>query len=234
MTVPHRSTAVPALRFRSEYRSHRGMIRSHNEDALLSQPGHGLWAVADGMAGHHRGDEASHAVVSALAACLDALPPDAPPSAAVGRVEEAVKRVHGRLLAEARRSRADVIGTTLAVVLTRGLTAIVLWAGDSRVYHQRAGRLTCLTRDHTVAGGALSRAVGAGRSCWLDTQAARLAARDRLLLCSDGLTKELSDDDLNSRLGACGGLARCADTLLDTALRRDARDNVSFILVEAV
>lgn len=226
--------APAAMRFRCEHRSHPGMVRAQNEDALLAQPGRGLWAVADGMAGHHRGDEAAHALVSALSTCLAHVPRDAMPSRSVAVVEETVARVHSRLLTEARRSRADVIGSTLAVVLSRGPTTVVLWAGDSRVYHQRGPKLTCLTRDHAVEGGALSRAVGAGNTCWLDTAAAHLRPRDRLLLCSDGLTKELSDAELAAHLEGAPGLARCADALLETALGRNARDNVSFILVEAL
>lgn len=225
---------TPTLRFRSEQRSHTGMVRARNEDALLVHPGCGVWAVADGMGGHDRGHYASALLVEMLAKALDDAPDAVRPSAAVQVVEAATARVHTLLGAEARRAGTGAMGTTLALALTAGELAVILWAGDSRVYHQRGDRFVLLTRDHAVPGGALSRAIGAGEDCTLDAVAARLAPRDRLLLCSDGLTKELADAEIAALLAEERGLLRCADRLMDAALRRRARDNVSFIVVEAL
>lgn len=220
------------FRFRAEARTHRGMVRARNEDALLIRSDEGMWAVADGMGGHDRGDEASLALTEALGAM--ALGRGLAPSAHVRAIEETVARVHARLKAEATRARVEVIGTTLAAVHVIGDLATCLWIGDSRVYHWSDGRLTLATRDHATGGG-LTRAVGAGSACWLDTAVVRLRARDRLLLCSDGLNREVSDREIGEHLDSgINTLTGCADRLLDTALGRGARDNVSLIVVEAM
>lgn len=227
------ATGTPA-RFRAQTRTHRGTVRENNEDALLGQDHLGFWAIADGVGGHDRGQDASAALMEELSRCLDGLTPSAPPSAVVHAIEDTVARLHRRLLHEGRRTGGTVIATTLALAVKTGPITLVMWAGDSRVYHQRGDRLSLITHDHVVPGGALSRAVGAGESCTLDTAVVMLRSRDRLLLCTDGLTKELSDQDLGDHLLAEPRLSRCADHLLAEALARGARDNVSLILVEAL
>jgi len=209
-------------------------VRTRNEDAVLVDDPHSLWAVADGLGGHARGHEASTGLLTALAHCLDARPSAARPSTLVHAIEDATERVHHRLRAAALRDREDTIATTLAAVVMTGPLALVLWAGDSRVYHQRGDRCTCLTHDHVADSGALTRAVGAGPQCVLETTLASLSPRDRLLLCTDGLTKAIPDPELTRLLNAEPRRRRCVDRLLSTALERGGRDNISLVLVEAL
>lgn len=226
----------PAFRFRAEARSHRGLVRSRNEDALIMRSDDGLWAVADGMGGHDRGDEASQAITKALGS-VDFRRGELP-SGWVQAVEDAVCVVHDRLKAEGRRSRSGIIGSTLAAVVALvDDMAACLWIGDSRVYHVSDERVTLVTRDHVTRDGSLTKAVGVGAACWLDTALVRLKPRDRLLLCTDGLSREISDAEIGLRLNAAGAgstLVGCADRLLSTALERGARDNISLIVVEAL
>jgi serine/threonine protein phosphatase PrpC len=233
--APSSPSVVPSpLRFRAQRRIHRGLVRDRNEDAVLAEDRLRFWAVADGVGGHERGGEASAALVEELAHCLDDVAPSAMPSATVHAIERASARLHRRLRTEGRRSGGATIATTLAAATSTGSIAVILWAGDSRVYHQRGERCTLLTRDHVVAGGALSRAIGAGEHCALDTAVVGLQPHDRLLLCTDGLTKEVPEPDLVDLLRSEPRLVRCADRLLATALERGGRDNIGLVLVEAL
>ena len=124
-----------------------GLVRSRNEDAYLALPERGLWAVADGMGGHAFGDLASRAVVDALAGL-------AAPASMAGFINAARARlneVNDALRGEARARSVPVMGSTVVVLLACGRETACLWAGDSRIYLVRGGRLQQLTRDHSQA-----------------------------------------------------------------------------------
>ncbi|MCG6860722.1 MAG: protein phosphatase 2C domain-containing protein [Chromatiaceae bacterium] len=233
--------------FSSEGGTHPGQVRTINQDAFLALPEMGVWAVADGVGGHQRGDTASKAVVDAIARLADADPPD--------NLAEWVRRqildVNSLLIQAARRAGPDtIIGSTVAVLVAEGQRCVCLWAGDSRIYGMRRGKLSRLTRDHSqvedlVLQGRLSaaeamqhpdanviyRAVGKSEDLEVDALAYDIYARDKFLLCTDGLTKEVNDEEIAAILmtGACHDNCR---TLVDLALSRNCRDNVSVIVVD--
>jgi serine/threonine protein phosphatase PrpC len=231
-TVSTQSTQTAPDRFRDEHRCHQGFVRVRNEDSLLVLPSSGLWAVADGMGGHRGGDVASGALVEALAE--NGSVAQMPLAEAVATVENTVCAVHQALQREAQDRGLEPSGSTLAAAIPVNDLMICLWIGDSRIYRISKSGITQISRDHSDAEGRLCRAVGNGEDCWLDIGITRLHQRDRLLIATDGLTRELSDGCIGAFLAPQQSLAYAADGLLDAALRSGARDNIAFIVVEAL
>ena len=214
---------------------------------MLDHAASGFWAIADGMGGHARGDVAATRVVSALAAVDQA----GTGYTRVADLAAAVSGVNRSLFLEGQDGASQAAGATLVALLAHDRHFACLWAGDSRAYHFRDGRLAPLTRDHShvqelVDAGALAeterrshphghlvtRAVGAGPTIDLDRRYVAAAEGDRFLLCSDGLTACL-DDDAIARVLKGHDLDAAADRLLAEALAQGAPDNVSLILIEA-
>jgi serine/threonine protein phosphatase PrpC len=149
------------------------------------------------------------------------------------------------------RRETPRIGTTIAALLAAGRRCACLWAGDSRIYLYRAGRLRLLTRDHSHLEAARSRhvgdlddtlirpranlvtrALGCEDTVELDEVTIELLDDDIFLLCSDGLSNEVSELSIEQALmpGIC---AMACGTLVDMALERDARDNITAVVVRA-
>jgi protein phosphatase len=233
------------FRWISASRSHPGRVRRVNEDAYLDQPERGLWAVADGMGGHTLGEFASGLAVQELMNLPTADDLEERVSAAVGRLQE----VNRRLRAEALRRQAPIIGTTIAALLAAGSHCSCLWAGDSRVYLYRGGRLRPLTRDHSHLAAAyarrissseetlvrpranlISRALGAEDTLNIDRTTVALHDGDIFLLCTDGLSNEVTEASIERALRP--GICRPAcERMIDLALAREARDNVTAVVV---
>ncbi len=251
---PHTGAAhadgAMSLQWHSVGRTHTGLRRRHNEDAFLERVDLGLWAVADGMGGMTAGEVASGAVVAAL----DGIAPGAVPGAAalMHEVRARLHAVNGRLRElAARRGVGVVIGSTVAGLLLHGRHFAALWAGDSRVYRHRGGDLDRLTRDHSLVqamvdagvlaprdaeahphASVIQRAVGVGDRLELDVVHARAEAGDTFLLCSDGLTRVVADEEIERLIGP-GPLEPICEGLLRLVLERGAPDNVTAILVRA-
>ena len=211
------------FRWQSASCSHVGRVRRINEDAMLDQPERGLWAVADGMGGHTLGDVASRMVVDALAHL---------PQTSTDAIRACLAEVNRRLMTEAAMRDVQVIGSTAVVLLASGSHCSCLWAGDSRIYRLRGGRLEQLTRDHSrvqemVDRGELTpeaarisplrnritRALGVPGPLDLEARQLPSEASDLYLLCSDGLTGELKDSEIAAIL-EMDSLEAAADVLL--------------------
>jgi serine/threonine protein phosphatase PrpC len=228
----------------SAQQTHRGKRRRHNEDAVLSRCAAGLWAVADGMGGHQAGEVASQAITAALAG----LALDGPLSAQVDRVEDALLAVNDELRLHAH-SQGDgaTIGSTVVAMVAQGELAAVLWAGDSRLYRLRGGKLEQITRDHNpvadlLDSGAVSeqealeaetniitRAVGGQPRLFLDVAVFDVTPGDTFLLCSDGLYRELDAETMAAALTG-EALEEAAESLLAQCLAGAARDNISLVI----
>jgi len=234
------------LKWSSSSRTDVGMVRELNEDALLDRSAVGLWVVADGMGGHTAGDVASRMICDRLAEI------DAPASLSgmVDAVEGRLMEVNSALREMASRGERQTIGSTVVALLAHGRHAVCLWAGDSRAYRLRKQRLERISEDHAlvqelVAKGVLTpeqaaahpqanlvtRAVGAGDLLHVDAEIVELQAGDRFLLCSDGLDKEVSEAEIAGVLGQREG-GNASEALVDLALARGSRDNVSVVAVE--
>ncbi len=235
--------------FASASVSEVGFVRKLNEDASLDRPDLGLWVVADGMGGHDSGDYASRLIVDLLAQ----VPPPNSASTLLAETRNRLERANSMLCAKAaERGHGSIIASTVVVLMAFGEHFACLWAGDSRMYRLRDGEFLQVTHDHShvqelVDVGVLSadeaeshpqanvvtRAVGADQSLALDKKHDRLQADDIFLLCSDGLTRVVPDEDI-------AGILRREDldtgvqTLVDTALERGSRDNITVVSVKCL
>ena len=216
-------------------------MRPSNQDAFVELNEVGVWTVADGMGGYRDGDVASRMICESLQGL-----------SGEGSLEEAIEVLRQRMgdvnrrlyEASVRRINPIVSGSTVAMLLVRRTSCAVLWAGDSRVYRWRHGQLAQLTTDHTWAAElnlqhaeeeadhAITRAVGGEATLALDVRRDKVHIGDRFLLCSDGLTRELSDDEITTAMSAAD-VQTCAKKLIDGTLRAGARDNVTVVVVEA-
>jgi serine/threonine protein phosphatase PrpC len=245
MTV--RTLRLPRpLGWRSGVATDRGRVRPVNQDACLARPQLGLWAVADGMGGHHDGARASREIVEALAA----LPRPRLLGAGARRVYRALAKVNSQLLQAAQGAGEDIIGSTVTVLLTVGRHGALIWAGDSRAYRLRDDRLEQLTVDHSRVqamvdaaivpaeeaeshplANVLLRAVGSEARLVLDQRVLEVRPGDRFLLCSDGLYRELMGDEIASILRTALP-ADAASRLVASARERGGKDNISAVVVE--
>jgi serine/threonine protein phosphatase Stp1 len=235
---------APVLRFEQGVRTHVGAVRKVNEDSHVARPLDGLWAVADGMGGHIRGQWAS----STIAHALEEKPIPAAFDAAVETVVAAVQAANGEIL-DAAWAAGGAIGSTVAALVIRGSRCAMLWAGDSRIYRCRDRALTLLTTDHSqveqmVASGlidrseaenhpmahVLSRAVGVREQLMLDRVDGDVQAGDVFLLCSDGLSRMVGAAEIE-RLLVQEPPRAVASILVDLALERGAPDNVTVAVV---
>ena len=224
--------------FRSAAASDVGLAREINEDAFVERPEVGVWAVADGLGGHRAGEVASHMVCDALAELV----PDPTFEGTIDVARERLQLVNEHLLRTGTRvTLADRSASTVVVLLVRGMSCAVLWAGDSRVYRWRSGRLERLTRDHSAVedGGitsrelanAVTRAVGVQPALALDLCRDRVRAGDRFLLCSDGLTRSVAEDQIEMWMGN-PDIQVSVDGLIKATLDAGAPDNVTVVIVE--
>jgi serine/threonine protein phosphatase PrpC len=226
-------------------RTHVGCRRKVNEDALLARPDLGLWAVADGMGGHEAGEVASALVVD----MLGAITPDLMLSARTAAADFALKEANRRLRAMAADNRT--MGSTAVVFAADSGLFACLWAGDSRAYLARGEDFTQLTHDHSLVqhlvdsgdldpksaaqhpnANIITRAVGAEPELDVDGVEGAILAGDIFLLASDGLTRVMSDAEIQAVL-LTGDLERAADHLIEICLQRGAPDNVSLIVLKA-
>jgi len=245
---------------RSWARTDVGKRRKHNEDAFLNDDELGLYVVADGMGGHAAGEVASAQAVKSIRAAIDEGKPllDSLRQTPSIEAREAVSQLMERAILKAC---ADIyalsvsdpgkrgMGTTVVALLCTGKKAVVGHVGDSRVYLYRNSRAHQLTEDHTIIQeqlkrglitkeqvataenkNVITRAVGIQPQVAVDTLVTDLLPGDLYLLCSDGLHGYLGDDELPGLLAA-EPRGKLPDALVDVALNRGGRDNISVVCV---
>ncbi|APF38518.1 serine/threonine protein phosphatase [Chelatococcus daeguensis] len=236
-----------AATFETGAATHTGKVRSLNEDRFLARPQAGLWAVADGMGGHEGGEIASAALMTALETI--GAPASAPDLLA--RLEDRVLRAN-RQLREMSRARGGVLGTTLAALLVFDRDQACVWSGDSRIYRVRDGSIAQLTRDHSEAQemvdlglltadearvwprrNVITRAIGVSDEPELEIHQGRVAPGDIFVLCSDGLTAHVADEEILAHVAGAPPQVAC-DDLIALTLERGASDNVTVVAVRCM
>ena len=225
-----------------------GYRRQLNEDSVLAEPP--IFAVADGMGGHSAGDRASAAAVARLA---EATPN---PYLEVGELDAALRLAVADIdeIAEEYAAGAGTTVTGVALALfeqTPGL--LVFNIGDSRVYAFADDRLERITVDHSVVqelvdaglidaaaaeshpeSNVITRALGFHETPRPDLWGVPLRDGLRILICSDGLTREVDDERLASTLSERMSPAETAEILVALALQAGGRDNVTVVVVDVV
>ena len=231
-----------------------GQERGHNEDSVLADTpaDHtALLAVADGMGGHAAGDVASQLAIDTLRAEFLSDDRAFPPrdawedrlSTAMTEANETI-RTHG----DGNRDRSGM-GTTLVAALIEGDTAVVGNVGDSRAYTVTGEEIEQVTVDHSlvqqlVDQGQISQADAAdhpqrnvisqslGTDETVDPDFFEVTAAETLLLCSDGLTEEVTDETISEIVSTADSVDAAADQLVDRANENGGSDNISVVLVE--
>lgn len=225
-----------------------GRKRSANEDFHAVDEKLGLFVVADGLGGHAAGRRASELGVAVF---VDTVARD-PQGAGAEVLRRAILRASDAIH-EASRAEPGLrgMGTTLAAIWLRGDEAALAHAGDSRLYLQRQRRLCPLTLDHSLVGervarGELSRdqarshpsrhviTRALGVLPWLEPDVAsiRVQAGDLFLLCSDGISSQLEDSEIERCLELCAASPATAPrTLVELANERGGEDNSTALIV---
>lgn len=236
------------MQLRASGRSDAGLIRARNEDAYVIRLEDGIFAVADGMGGHAAGN-----IASRLAA--DAVRETAPPAA--DSIDPSLSGLliaaNQRLLAHAAANpECEGMGTTLTVLAFANGRAICTHIGDSRLYLVRRGKIRQITRDHTWVqeevergdltpeeardhpyANALTRALGIADQAEPETFTVEPKSGDVFLLCSDGLTKMLDDDQIASIVTSQESLEQASAALIAAANQAGGVDNITVVLVRA-
>ncbi len=249
MTAP--ITRVPPIRplsppsFHGAGLTHAGFVRERNEDSILTDPSGALWAVADGMGGYGHGDVASDIVIDRLSQVAEDGSAGQSLRARLGEANRAI-------LTKVREPGMNQMGSTVVAALIQNSVATIAWAGDCRAYLMRGGALRLLTRDHTVVqemveqgllrdgdrerhpeSHVVTRAIGFEPDVQIDTVVVPLVPGDRLMLCSDGLTACLSEQDIAGHMRLAASPQDLCTALVVASLDGGAPDNVSVVSVYA-
>lgn len=220
--------------------------RANNQDAwFATRP---VWAVADGMGGHAAGEVASRMAVDALRDL------GGRPVVTEQQLVDAIAAAEQAIAEAGRPHGGRGMGTTLtgiALVAGEDRDAVVVFnVGDSRVYRSRGHDLVQLTHDHSLVQelvdrgditseaarthprrNMITRSLGTGGTLEIDCRIELLRNGDRFLVCSDGLTNELTDDEIADHL-AYGTPAAAANALIADALDAGGHDNVTVVVVD--
>ncbi len=231
-------------------RSDQGLVRSENQDDFLMRPvesGGYLLAVADGIGGGPAGSQASRMALAAIDDAVGLRVVD------VSRLVSAVSLANRRIYDLGQDdSQYEGMGTTLTAAVIFPDRLLLSHVGDSRAYRIRHDQIIRLTMDHSVAGEmeragtitteeahdhpkrhVLTRALGPFDRVRIDVADMPWSREDRLLLCSDGLTSVVFDDEILRYSERYHGQA-LIDQLVEAALQRGGPDNVTVVLAEVV
>jgi PPM family protein phosphatase len=221
-----------------------GRVREGNEDSFLIEPP--LYAVADGMGGHRGGEVASQLALETVERMF---------REGHGTLEEQIREANRAVFSRSAEDRSVAgMGTTLTAVLVREGEVHLAHVGDSRAYLLRAGALRQLTQDHTLVNrmlkageiteaeadvhphrNVLTRVVGTEPDVSVDERDIGLIEGDRLLLCSDGLTNMVTEDQIQAILEATPtNPQEAADRLVRAANRAGGVDNITVVVLDLV
>jgi serine/threonine protein phosphatase PrpC len=235
------------MAFKSSAVTHVGMVRKLNEDAFVERTDIGVWAVADGMGGHEAGEVASETVTNHIRS----LSLNTSFEEMLNAVQQSIEAANSDLVAQsAAYDTQRVPGSTVVALLLKGNQGAIVWCGDSRIYRRRDQQIQQLTRDHSHVqdlvdqniiraedaeshpmANVITRAVGIQEPLELESRLITVRPTDQFLLCSDGLSRLVSDQEIETMM-ANKNSEEVTQSLLHTALVRGAPDNVTLICVK--
>lgn len=229
-------------------KSHVGLLRKKNEDSYLIDEKRRLFAVCDGMGGHKAGDIASQLAINILDKNIDLETAVSPAM----ELEKAVRAANAAILEKARdNDQFFEMGTTLTAALINNSKATIAHVGDSSLYIIRDNKITKITSAHTLAKEmnekgllkpeeinksaykhVLTRALGIEAELKLDIISCEIRRQDLIIICSDGLTDMLSDEEIMVIKQEQEKIDSLADELMKRALDKGGCDNITFILIQ--
>ncbi len=238
---------MPFLLFQKKYFNagactDTGLARKENQDSYRCLPSGGLFVVSDGMGGGDGGERASAIVVQTLAKAV--LSPLKNLSAMVKFSYQANAEIQKFAAANYMRGMgATIVGIALSPF--QPTLAMLFSAGDSRCYRLRKKGLEQLTTDHTIASamgvaeeklakhlqGVLTNVAGCGPKFFLETQNLELMDNDLYLLCSDGVSRQLSEQEIKQILSSGSTPEQKARDLIDASLKHGGIDNATAIVI---
>ena len=226
-----------------------GMRRGANEDRYAMAPELGLFLVADGMGGHSAGQVASQLAAEGALEAVSAL--EGGTVSMTEKLRQAVEVANRRIYSTAMaKPELSGMGTTLVAILAARERVALAHVGDSRAYLIRRGRIRCLTDDHSLVGEllrrreidetaarehphrhVLTRAVGVRRAVQPDLAELTPLADDWFLMCSDGLTTHVHDNEIAAFVTSGAAPQDICDGLIRRANERGGEDNITVVLV---
>lgn len=232
------------------FRTDKGAKRSNNEDAFFVMKNDGVYIVADGVGGNNSGEIASRTAVNEIATYVEEHPMD--PRDVRGFFLTAAQKANARVYEMSQRYREDKgMATTLVIACFLGKELWITNVGDSRVYLCDRGGMIQVTEDHTyvnalVQAGVITkdeakhhmdknmitRAVGADREVDPDFYRVRLRPGMKVLLCTDGLHGEVSEDEMAQIFAQGMSMTDTCRELVDAANRNGGGDNITAVCIE--
>ena len=235
-----------------------GNARTLNEDSYLvkSYNGNSLLAIiADGMGGHNAGEKASRLAVDAMASYIDSKNPDIygfSDRKICMTLEAGVKTVNSEVYAESKLSETlNGMGTTLVTCLLSGNDYHVSNVGDSRMYVIENGQMRQITKDHSYVAelieigvitkeqaithpkkNVITRAIGSEDDIESDVFYGSLCAGSYIILCTDGLTNMVGEDEICDVILNSDSIKLASETLIDKANEAGGRDNITLIIIK--
>lgn len=227
-----------------------GLVRVLNEDSYCIVPEDGFFAVADGMGGHRAGEVASQMALRLLKQALDRRlkSGEIADRALVDSIKEANNEI---FTLSAGKPEWRGMGTTVTACLKRNGEILIGQVGDSRAYLLQSNVISLLTEDHSLVQellrkgsiteeealthprkNVLTRAIGAGPFLEVDLYHYQVHSGDLLLLCTDGLTRYMRQEELLAAVNSSPDLDTAVRNLLEKATNSGGADNITIILVE--
>lgn len=239
------------------FRTDKGQVRSHNEDnggVFVNKQGQLLAVIADGMGGHRAGDVASEIATSSLHKKWDHCELIESPGEAQEWLELKVKEVNEEVFQHAiEHEECKGMGTTIVVAICTAEFVTIAHIGDSRCYltnefgfkqvtddHSlvnelvRSGQITRQDAEHHPRKNVLLKALGTERVITVDINTISWENNNKLLLCSDGLSNKLADEELEEFINKDKTLEDIADEMIYLANDRGGEDNISLVLIDYV
>jgi PPM family protein phosphatase len=240
------------VQFQYGSQTSQGKVRLSNEDSCVANPEAGLFLVADGMGGHAAGEIASQLAARTLEEWVSAHADDEPPA---DMLTAGASEANARVFEAQRRDRSLAgMGSTLTALFFRDGKYYIAHVGDSRAYRLRDDKLEQLTRDHSLVWhlyeskvlekaelsrhpqkNLITRSIGSHPQVEIDLEQGEGLPGDMYLLCSDGLTDGVSEEEIAQALSANRkSPQKAADLLVDQANKAGGPDNITVIVVGLV